>query len=42
LIEQETRYVEIITKEAASWLGKEAKDILTLNCPSVDISGILL
>ena len=41
LIEREPRYVEIIREEAKSWLGKNARDVLTINCPSIDISDIL-
>ena len=42
LIEQEHRYIEIMREEVKSWLGKNAKDVLTINCPPIDISDILL
>jgi 16S rRNA G966 N2-methylase RsmD len=35
LIEQEAKYVDIIRNEAVTWLGKDAKNILTINCPSI-------
>jgi DNA modification methylase len=41
LIEQELRYVEIMRAEVKLWLGKKAKDVLTINCPSIDISDML-
>jgi DNA modification methylase len=42
LIECESRYVEIMRTEVKSWLGMEAKDVLTVNCPPINISDILL
>ena len=42
LIEQEQRYVEIMRTEVKSWLGKKAKDVLTINCPPINISDILI
>jgi len=42
LIECESRYVEIMRTEVKSWLGTEAKDVLTVNCPPINISDILL
>jgi len=33
LIEQNPRYVDIIREEVKSWLGKEARHVLTINCP---------
>jgi len=42
LIEQEPKYVDIIRAEAKHWLGKAAKGILTINCPPINISDILI
>jgi len=33
LIEQNPRYVDIIREEVKSWLGKEARHVLTIDCP---------
>ena len=41
LIEKELSYVRIISDEAKSWLGKAAKEILTINCPQIDVEDIL-
>jgi DNA modification methylase len=42
LIEQDENYVNIMRQEAKSWLGKDAKHILTLNCPPIDVTDTLL
>ncbi|MBI4552986.1 MAG: site-specific DNA-methyltransferase [Candidatus Latescibacteria bacterium] len=42
LIEQEPHYVEIMQTEVKLWLGKAASNVLTLNCPPIDVSDILL
>jgi DNA modification methylase len=41
LIERDVRYVEIIRSEAKTWLGDEARDILTLNAPPIDPNDVL-
>jgi DNA modification methylase len=41
LIEQNPKYVSIIREEAKSWLGKEAKQILTINCAPIDADNLL-
>lgn len=41
LIEKETSYVKVILDEAKSWLGKNASEVLTINCPPIDVSDIL-
>jgi DNA modification methylase len=41
LIERDARYVEIIRSEAKTWLGDEARDILTLNAPPIDPNDVL-
>jgi len=42
LIEKEAKYVDIIRNNTKLWLGKEASNVLTLNCPAIDISDTLL
>ncbi|MBN1902091.1 site-specific DNA-methyltransferase [Candidatus Sumerlaeota bacterium] len=37
LIEQNPKYIEVMRSEAKSWMGTEAKHILTLNCRPIDI-----
>ncbi|RLG43258.1 MAG: site-specific DNA-methyltransferase [Thermoproteota archaeon] len=41
LIEINPEYARIITEEAKQWLGKAAKDVLTINCPPIDVSDLL-
>jgi len=41
LIEKEFSYIQIILDEAKSWLGKAASEILTINCPQIDVEDIL-
>lgn len=42
LLEQNPKYVSIIREEVKSWLGKEAKQVHTINCPPIDADNILL
>lgn len=42
LIDQEPEYVELMRQESLKWLGKEAGEILCLNCPPIDTSGVML
>lgn len=42
LIEQEKKYIEIIRKEAKIWLGKQAKDVLTINCSPIITDDMLM
>jgi DNA modification methylase len=42
LIEKERKYVNIILEEVKKWLGPEARSVMTINCPPVDVSDILL
>lgn len=42
LLEQNPKYISIIREEVKSWLGKEAKQVNTLNCPPIDADNILL
>jgi len=41
LMEREKTYVDTIREEAKSWLGKEARHILTLNCPPINADDTL-
>lgn len=41
LIEQNPQYVSIIREEVKTWLGHDAKNILTLNCPPIDVGDLL-
>jgi DNA modification methylase len=41
LIEQEAKYVDIIRAETVTWLGKDAKNILTINCPPIEANNVL-
>jgi DNA modification methylase len=36
LLEQNPKYVSIIREEAKTWLGKEAKQVHTINCAPID------
>ncbi len=42
LIEQNQDYIAIIREEAKSWLGKDARTILTINCPPIEVDDVLL
>ena len=41
LLEQSPNYVSIIREEAKSWLGKEAKQVHTINCAPIDADNML-
>ena len=41
LIEQNPKYVSIIREEVKSWLGKDAKQVHTINCMPVDADNLL-
>jgi DNA modification methylase len=41
LIEQNPNYVSIIREEVKTWLGHDAKNILTLNCHPIDVGDLL-
>ncbi|HMV85868.1 MAG TPA: site-specific DNA-methyltransferase [Blastocatellia bacterium] len=36
LIEQNPEYVSVIRHEAEDWLGEEARQVLTINCPAIE------
>jgi DNA modification methylase len=42
LIEQNPKFISIIREEAKSWLGKDARHVLTLNCLPIEVDDILL
>lgn len=42
LIDKEPKYVNLLRERAKKWLGKEAADILCLNCPSISIDNVLI
>lgn len=42
LIEKEQKYVDVMRAEAKRWLGPQAQQILTLNCPPIDATDTLL
>jgi DNA modification methylase len=42
LIENESKYIEIIRKEMLEWLGGATKDVLFVGCQSPDTSSVLL
>ncbi len=37
LIEQNPEYIAVIRDEVKEWLGKEAAQVLTLNCPPIEV-----
>jgi len=41
LLEQNPNFISIIREEAKSWLGKEAKQIHTINCAPIDVDTML-
>jgi len=41
LLEQNPKYVSIIREEAISWLGKEAKQVHSINCAPIDADNML-
>lgn len=42
LIDKEPKYVNLLRERAKKWLGKEAADILCLNCPSISVDNVLI
>ncbi|MBW8011090.1 MAG: site-specific DNA-methyltransferase [Chloroflexi bacterium] len=42
LIEKDSKYIDEIRERCKLWLGKEANDILCVNCSPIDISNILV
>jgi DNA modification methylase len=41
LLEQSSKYVSIIREEVKTWLGKEAKQVHTINCAPIDADNML-
>jgi len=42
LIEQQNKYVQTMRNDVKEWLGTAAADVLTLNCPPIEVEGVLL
>jgi DNA modification methylase len=42
LVDKEPKYIDVIRERAKKWLGKEAADVLCINCPSVTVDYVLL
>ena len=42
LIDKNPKYINLIRDRAKKWLGKEAADVLCLNCPPIKVDNILL
>jgi DNA modification methylase len=42
LAENDPGYVDVIRREAVRWLGKEAAEVLCVNCDPIDPDGILI
>ena len=40
LIDQDSTYVDIMRTEAKVWLGKNAKDVLTINCAPIEVKDV--
>lgn len=41
LVERNPEYVQTIREEAKAWLGRAAKDVLTIDCLPIDVSDLL-
>jgi DNA modification methylase len=39
LAEHDPEYVEVMRKAAVRWLGREAAEVLCVNCPPIDVRG---
>ncbi len=42
LIDKEPKYVNLMQERAKNWLGKEAADVLCLNCPPISVENLLI
>ncbi|MCA9885699.1 MAG: site-specific DNA-methyltransferase [Anaerolineae bacterium] len=42
LVDKEEKYVHVMRDRAKKWLGKEAADVLCLNCSSISVDNLLL
>ncbi|MBI5525593.1 MAG: site-specific DNA-methyltransferase [Deltaproteobacteria bacterium] len=42
LIENEPKYVDVVRREIASWMGRTVRDVLFIGCEPPDNSGVLL
>lgn len=41
LIEQNPKYVNIMREEVKTWLGKDAAQVLTINCAPITVEDLL-
>lgn len=41
LVDKEPKYVDVMRNRAKNWLGKEAADVLCINCPSITVNDAL-
>ncbi|MCP4704203.1 MAG: site-specific DNA-methyltransferase, partial [candidate division Zixibacteria bacterium] len=42
LIDKEPKYVNLMQEHAKNWLGREAADVLCLNCPPISVENLLI
>ena len=42
LIDKEPKYVDLMRERAKRWLGKDAADVLCINCPAISVDDVLL
>lgn len=42
LVEINKKYVDIILESSKKWLGKNSSNVLTINCPAIEVKEILL
>jgi DNA modification methylase len=42
LVDKEQKYINVIRNRAKKWLGKEAADVLCINCPPIRVDNMLL
>lgn len=42
LVDKEPKYVDVMRERAKKWLGKEAAEVLCINCPSITVDNMLL
>lgn len=42
LIDKEKKYINLIRERTKKWLGKEAADVLCINCPPIKVDNLLL
>lgn len=42
LVDKEPKYVDVMRNRAKKWLGREAEDVLCINCPPITVDNMLL